>query len=139
MSNNRQSLQRVTVSIPPEVADFMEAVWQMIEWHDERLERVSDDAIQEPNIAPVIGGLESLDSKWFTFRYTARKEPLTRWKLRLFENEIEDIAKRHVTKLLLWKCTQPTCHHLFTDRADVYCNCDPSPRLRQGPRRTDPT
>jgi hypothetical protein len=77
MNTSPDSLRRVTVSIPTEVADFMDAVWQMIESHDESVEKVSDDLIQAPDIAPIIGGVENLSAKWFRFRYTACEDPPT--------------------------------------------------------------
>ncbi len=52
----------------------MAAVWVMIEWHDERIERVSDDAIQAPNIAPIILSPLRLDSDSITAK-TARFPP----------------------------------------------------------------
>ena len=97
----------------------------MIEWHDERLERESDDSIQAPNIAPVIGGVIDVAAKYFSFKYTARDDPRTVWHLALFDNEIEDIATRRVTTLILWKCVQETCLDLFTSRAEFYCKCNP--------------
>ena len=99
-----RTLQQVTVPIPPEVADFMLHVWIMIDWHDERVEKLSDDAIQAPNIAPIIGGVIDPKAKYFSFRYTAHKDPQSFWHLRFFDNEIEDIGKRYVTTLALWKC-----------------------------------
>ena len=119
------TLQRVAVSIPPEVADFMAEVWTMIQCKDERVEKVTDDSIQAPNIAPIIGGVIDPKAKYFSFSYTPCNDPLTRWKLALFDNEIEDIAKRHVTTLSLWKCAQESCHHLFTNKSDGYCKCNP--------------
>jgi hypothetical protein len=125
MSITLPTFECVTVPIPVEVADFMEEVWSRIEWHDETVEQVSDDLIQAPNIAPIIGGIENLESKWFRFDYTACESPETRWHLYLFDNEIEDIAKRRVTSLTLWKCTKSSCRHLFTYKSDVYCECHP--------------
>jgi len=124
MSTSSQSLERVTLSIPAEVADFMEEVWYRIESHDETVEQVSDDLIQAPNIAPIIGGVEDLKAKWFSFRYTACDDPPTRWHLDLFDNEIEDIAKRRITSLPMWRCSK-CVRHLFRNRSDVYCECNP--------------
>lgn len=90
-----------------------------------RIEKVSDDAIQAPNIAPIIGGVIDPRAKYFSFRYTACRDPEAYWKLCLFNNEIQDIAERQVTTLNLWKCTQEGCRHLFTNKADGWCKCRP--------------
>ena len=105
------------MTIPVEVADFMLEVWYMIQSEDEPVLKVSDDSIQAPNIAPVIGGVIDPNAKYFSFRYLASRDPETFWKLALFENEIEDIAKRHITTLSLWKCTNDKCHGLFTNKS----------------------
>jgi hypothetical protein len=118
-----RQFERVTKSIPPEVANFMMEVWTMIEWHDERVESASDDMIQARNIAPIIGGVVDPKARYFSFRYAACKDPEVHWKLCLFDNEIEDIAKRSVTTIALWKCAKETCRDLFTNKADVYCKC----------------
>ena len=123
MSGRLPSLQKVTVSIPQEVVEFMEAVWCMIEYHDERVEQVSDDGIQEPYIAPIVGCVNDLKAKYFSFLYTICKDPFIYWHLDLFDNEIEDIAKRHTTKLSLWKCVKCNSHDLFTNQGHFYCKC----------------
>ena len=107
----------------------------MIEWHDERVESASDDMIQAPNIAPIIGGVIDPKAKYFSFRYTACKDPEVYWRLCLFDNEIEDIAKRCVTKVALWKCAKNACRNLFTNKADVCCKCGGS----RWPRNPPPT
>lgn len=125
MSVPSQSLERVAIPIPADVADFMEEVDYRIESHEDAVEQSSDDLIQAPNIAPITGGVEDLKAKLFRFGYTAREDPRTRWHLYLFDNEIEDIAERPVTSLTRWKCAKSTCRDLFTNKSDVYCGCNP--------------
>lgn len=122
-------LTKVTVQIPNDLIAFLSEVHCRIEWHDETVTQLSDDMIQAPNIAPVIGGLCDVRARRFSFRYEANAAP--RWHLCLFDNEIEDIAKMRVTTLSflsLWKCSNSTCQDLFTYKADVYCNCNPNSR-----------
>lgn len=109
--------------IPVEVVRFMEDVLYRIEWHDETVEKESDDSIQDPGIAPMIGGVMDAKAKYFSFHYTASKAPRISWHFALFDNEIEDIAKGRVMSLSLWKCTKASCRDLFSNKGDVYCNC----------------
>lgn len=128
MASNLPPLENVSLQIPDELVEFLHEVHYRIDSHEETVTKPSDDLIQAPNIAPVIGGLSDLRAHRFSFRYTSSSDPCTRWHLYLFDNEIEDIAKRRVSSLSLWKCSNPTCHHLFTYKADVYCNCNPNAR-----------
>jgi hypothetical protein len=50
MSVKPPSLERVSVPIPTEVADFMEEVWYRIDYHDDTVEQVNDDLIQAPSL-----------------------------------------------------------------------------------------
>jgi hypothetical protein len=123
MDHRAANVIKVTKPVPSELAQFMQYVWYYgIEGHEEWAESVSDDLIQAPNVAPVIGGLCDKKAKRFFFTYRPKDTPGTNWRIYLFENEIEDIAKGNVRDLVLWKCCHDGCHDLYSYSTSVRCS-----------------
>lgn len=66
MGHPAANVIKVTKPVPSELAQFMQYVWYYgIEGHEQWAESVSDDLIQAPNVAPVIGGLCDKKAKRF--------------------------------------------------------------------------
>lgn len=80
---------RKQVELPAEIIDFFEYVHEMIESREDVAIEMSDDLLQAEGI---YGGLSDRRHKIYDFTWFPTTVPDERWELRLFADEIDEIA-----------------------------------------------
>jgi hypothetical protein len=110
-----------TVLIPPNLREFLQYVYQLIEAGDEAAIYESDDMLQAES---VYGGLIQEGGTLYGFTYFSGEHEDTKfgdaasWEILLDRSDIEEIASGQKLELTLWACQVPLCGNKFSDPVD---------------------
>lgn len=122
MKRDSSTLLQIRVSIPARLVEFFDDVTNRIADRDDEAIEESDDQLQNPELG-VTGGLSNKRARQYSFTYFASEDPEVIWHLELFDNEIEDIGRRRIRDILMWKCKNESCNDLSNTRSGILCSC----------------
>jgi hypothetical protein len=118
---NRQPKVKVDMPIPAEFASFLSAVHELIVKEDECATLESDDLLQ---CESAYGGLIKKGGSEYSFVFFPEEGIRVKWEVELSTTEIQQVANKELSSLVLWQCKDPECRCAFSSTKESCFYCD---------------
>lgn len=112
---------REIVVLPENLVSFLKDVNEMIESHDELATIASDDLMQ---CEYACGGLVEEGGNSYSFTYFPEEDIRDKWYLMLNASDIQMIARDEKDTIVMWACSDPSCHSKSMDPNERCFYCD---------------
>jgi len=112
---------REIVVLPERLVSFLKDVNQRIGSHDESASIESDDLMQ---CEYAYGGLDEEGGNSYSFTYFPETGIRHKWYLTLNASDIQMIAQDEKDTIVMWACSDPSCHTKSMDPNERCFYCD---------------